>query len=146
MSDGEGTKAGWREYRPSKKVWLWSCVGSVVATIVVGFGWGGWVTGGTAAYRVDQTREAARAELAATICVERFISAPDGLTQLAALKEESVWSRDDTIADGGWATPVGFEEPIDNAAELCAERLAAMELPQEAAAGVTVPGLDAEAN
>jgi len=35
-------------YRPSKAVWLWSCAACVVATIMVGFTWGGWVTGGTA--------------------------------------------------------------------------------------------------
>src|ERR687892_466365 len=106
MNDQEGAKGGWREYRPTKTVWFWSCAGCVAATIVLGFTWGGWVTGGTAAYRAAEAREAGRAELAATVCVERFVTADDARTQLAALKEESTWSRDDTIVEGGWATPV----------------------------------------
>lgn len=119
---------GWSEYRPSKAVWFWSCVGCVVATIAVGFTWGGWVTSGAAANRA----EGARAELAATVCVARFISAPDARAQLAALQAESRWRRDDLILDGGWATPPGLGEPIGGTADLCAAQLATMELPPEA--------------
>ena len=43
----------WTAYRPSKAVWFWSCVGCVVATLIVGFTWGGWVTGSTARQNVD---------------------------------------------------------------------------------------------
>ena len=96
--------------------------------MVVGFSWGGWVTGSTA--ESDAARETGRAELAATICVERFMQAADASVQLAALKDESTWSRDDMIADAGWTTPFGLEEPIEGAADLCADRLAAMELPE----------------
>ena len=38
----------WEAYRPTKGVWFWSSAGCIVATIVVGFVWGGWVMGGTA--------------------------------------------------------------------------------------------------
>ena len=38
----------WSEARPTKTVAFWSCVASVVLTMIVGFSWGGWVTGGTA--------------------------------------------------------------------------------------------------
>jgi hypothetical protein len=129
MSDG--TERGWSEYRPSKTVWFWSCVGCVIGTIVLGFTWGGWVTGGAAAERAAAAREDARAELAAAVCVEHFISAADARTRLVALKEESRWARDDFVQDGGWATMPGIDEPIRGAADLCAERLAAMDLPPE---------------
>ena len=38
----------WEAFRPTKGVWFWSCMGCVVATIVVGFTYGGWVMGTTA--------------------------------------------------------------------------------------------------
>ena len=128
------SKGGWGDYRPSKAMWFWSCVACVVATVVIGFTWGGWVTGGTAEEQTAQAREAGRAELAATICVARFVEAPDAAVQLAALKDASSWNRDDTIADAGWTTPLGFDGPVSGAADLCAERLVAMELPVEQAA------------
>ena len=38
----------WDDLQPSKTMLVWSCIGSVVVALVVGFTWGGWVTGGTA--------------------------------------------------------------------------------------------------
>ena len=52
------SKGGWGDYRPSKATWFWSCVACVVATMVIGFTWGGWVTGGTADEQTAQAREA----------------------------------------------------------------------------------------
>ena len=85
----DGSNSGWRDYRPSKVTWFWSCVGCVIATMVIGFTWGGWVTGGSADQMAAEAREAGRAQLAATICVARYIDAPDAAVQLAALKDES---------------------------------------------------------
>ena len=38
----------WSEAKPTKTVAFWCCVASAVLTMIVGFSWGGWVTGGTA--------------------------------------------------------------------------------------------------
>lgn len=124
----------WKDYQPSKAVWFWSCAGACVLTMIVGFTWGGWVTGGTAQARVEAASEQAAAELAASICVHRFLQAPDAAAKLAALKEETRWSRDDFVQDAGWTTFASAEEPVDGAAELCAEQLAEAELPATAAA------------
>jgi hypothetical protein len=134
MSD-EG-KRGWGDYQPSKVTWFWSCVACVIATIVIGFTWGGWVTAGSAETQVAEAQEAGRAQLAATICVARFVDAPDAAVQLAALKDASSWNRDDTIDDAGWTTPLGVEKPVSGAAKLCADKLVAMELPVEQAADI----------
>ena len=124
----------WNDYSPSKTVWFWSCAGACLLTVILGFTWGGWVTGGTAQERVDAAGERAAAELAASICVHRFLAAPDAGAKLAELKEESRWSRDDLVQDAGWTTFAAAEEPVDGAAELCAEKLAEAELPATAAA------------
>ena len=38
----------WETYRPTKALLVWSCAVGAIGVIVVGFTWGGWVTGGTA--------------------------------------------------------------------------------------------------
>lgn len=116
-------------YRASKATLFWSCAGVAVLTMVVGFSWGGWVTGGTAAEMAESQVEEARATLVATICVDRFMAAPEVRANLVALEEESSYSRDDFLSDAGWTTLAGAEEPVDGAAEICADRLAEVELP-----------------
>jgi hypothetical protein len=106
-----------------------SCLGFVVLTIIVGFTWGGWVTGGTAKEMAETAAAEGRAELAAAICVERFWEAPDAQAQVAALKEESTWRQGDFIEDGGWVTLACMAEPVPEAGDLCAKRLVAMEAP-----------------
>lgn len=113
----------WETYQASKTTLFWSCAACVVATMIVGFSWGGWVTGGTAEKMSGTAGTAARAELAATICVNRFMGGPDMVAQLAALKASNAWNRDDLIDKGGWSTPAGLEKPVQGAADLCAKRL-----------------------
>ena len=113
----------WETYRASKTTLFWSCAGCAVATMIVGFGWGGWVTGGTADKMSAAAATTARAELAATMCVSRFMSGTDMVAQLAALKASNSWNRDDLLEKGGWTTLPGAEKPIQGAADLCAKRL-----------------------
>ena len=118
-----------KDYQPTKTTLFWGVVGSAVLTMIVGFTWGGWVTGGTAAEMAEEAAEQSAASLAAAVCVDRFVNAPDAATQLAALKETSSWKREGFVEDGNWAMLAGLEEPVDGAADLCADRLADMELP-----------------
>ena len=123
----------WENFRPSKALWFWSCAGAAVLTIIVGFTWGGWVTGGSAEARAERAGEEAAAQLAASICVHRFMAAPDAGVKLAELKDADSWGRDDLVEDAGWVTFASMEEPVDGAADLCAEQLASAELPVAAA-------------
>ena len=126
------------QYQASKAVLFWACAGSVIAAIIVGFSWGGWVTGGTAREMVEDSAAQARQELAAVVCVDRFMAAPDAGTQLTALKEmEGSHRQSKFVEDGGWAIIVPASSPTDykgradhrEAAELCAEELAKREIP-----------------
>lgn len=116
-------------YRPSKTALFWSCVACVIVTIVIGFGWGGWVTGGTAEEMVDDAAEQSRAQLAAAICVDRFMAGNETRAQLVELKDLSSYQRGEFIEDGTWAVMPGSEQASDEAAELCADQLAERELP-----------------
>ena len=113
----------WEDYRPSKTVLIWSCAGCVVATMIIGFSWGGWVTGGTAGKMAAEAVAGARAELAASVCVDRFSKGADATAQLASLKGTDSWKRDDFMEKGGWVTLAGATTPISGAASLCARHL-----------------------
>jgi hypothetical protein len=132
----------WDDLQPSKTMLVWSCVGSVVAALVVGFTWGGWVTGGTARGMADTAADASRYDLASVICVERFMAAPDARAQLTALKAvDSSYRQRQFIEEGGWALMPGRDQAARQAADLCARVLANLELEEldelvEPAAGV----------
>jgi hypothetical protein len=135
MADGKSMSQRFQDYHASKTVLFWSCAGCIVATMIVGFTWGGWVTGGTAQEMAEDAAEQGRAQVASAICVRTFMASADAGVQLASLKETtSSWQQENFIEDGGWAM-IGDQE-YDGAAELCAEKLIEMEPPtaQEAAA------------
>lgn len=113
----------WEEYRPSKTAVFWFAVLCVVATLMFGFGPGGWVRGGTAEQRVNDATLAARHELAAAICVEDFMAAQDAQARLAKLKDTTYWERTEIVAKGGWATMPDRKEPNHIVASMCAARL-----------------------
>jgi hypothetical protein len=56
MTRKPGLWRRWGSYRPAKPMLFWACVACTIATMVIGFNWGGWVTGGTAAKLVQQGR------------------------------------------------------------------------------------------
>jgi len=137
MADGKTTSERFQEYRPSKTALFWSCAACVAATMILGFTWGGWVTGGSAGEMASDAAQAARAEVAAVACTNQFMAQPDAAAQLAALKDTSTWQRENFIEDGGWDKVAG--QRYDDAADLCAEQLVKMEAPsvQEAATNET---------
>lgn len=120
-------------YRPTKATWFWSTVAAMGGVIILGFTWGGWVTGGTAKAMAADAAKGARAQVTSAICVDRFMTASDAGPKLAALMEESSYRRGNFVVAGGWAklpTDVISENDV---ARACAEHLATMKLPVESA-------------
>jgi alpha/beta superfamily hydrolase len=113
----------WSEARPSKTVVFWACVASVVATMIVGFSWGGWVTGGTAQSRAEAAARDAVAARLAPICVLQFKADPAKDQKLAELKGESTWQRGEFVRKQGWATMPGEKEPDTRIADKCVDLL-----------------------
>ena len=94
----------------------------VVATLVIGFTWGGWVTGGTANKMTSDAVEATQVALYSPVCVERYMAkaTPE---QRAAFAKENDWNRDTVIEKTGFATPPGSSSPNDAVADKCAATL-----------------------
>ncbi len=95
-----------------------------VATMFIGFYWGGWVTGGTAWKMAQQDSKNAVVAALAPICVDRFqraANAPEKLIEFNRITY--VWDRDVFIERGGWATMPGATSPDTAVARACAEML-----------------------
>lgn len=108
----------------------WGVVGGVIAAIVVGFAWGGWVTGGTATQMAATSAEAAIVQAFTPLCVSKAEQEPE---QLVLLKEESSWQRDDFVVEAGWVDNVN-EKYRGDVARSCAKAvLEAMEAEPSAA-------------
>ena len=114
----------WDEARATKKVVFGFAVAAVVLTMIVGFNWGGWVTGGTAQ---AMAKEAVVQRLAA-VCVAQFDQNPGKDGKLTELKDTSIWQRRAYVEKQGWATMPGEEKPDSKVADECAKRL--MEISQ----------------
>jgi hypothetical protein len=113
----------WSEYQPAKEHLFWTVIIGIAATLIIGFGPGGWVTGGTAQKRADEAAAASHHQLAAAVCAEHFMRAADARTRLAKLQALQWWERDEHLAKGGWATMPGEKEADSAVAQLCATRL-----------------------
>jgi hypothetical protein len=114
----------WSAVQPTKTIVFWSCVGSIVVTMIIGFSWGGWVTGSTARAMAATTGEEAVVERLAPICLTQFNSAPEKDGHLKELNEISSWQRSNYVEKQGWATMPGEQDPDRQVARECARLIA----------------------
>ena len=111
--------------KPGIKEALWGAVGGAIAAMIVGFVWGGWVTGGTAKRMVETQSDIAVVEALVPVCVAQSVSDPAGPAKLEQLKAvKSSYERTDFVMKAGWATIPTAKEPNRKVAEACAEVIA----------------------
>lgn len=107
---------------------LYGAVVGGVAVAIVGFAWGGWVTGGTALDSANAAADESRTDLAAAICVQNFMADDGARETLAELKElTSSFQQREIIEEGGWATMPDRDEAARATMTLCARMLSALE-------------------
>ena len=79
-----------------------------VASIVIGFSWGGWMTGGTANRLAAERADTAVVAALTPVCVEKFLQNSDAQANLAVIKKiPSNWEQGEYVQKGGWATHPG---------------------------------------
>jgi hypothetical protein len=103
----------------SVKPAVWGAIGGAIAATVIGFAWGGWVTGGTAGRMEAASAEAAIVQAFTPLCVAKAEQQPE---KLVPLKEESTWKHDDFVIGAGWVDNVS-EEYRTEVARVCASTL-----------------------
>ena len=101
----------------------WGAVGGAIALAVIGFSWGGWVTGGTAGKGAKEAADSAVVRVLAPICAEKFQQQADAGAKLVDLMKASTWERGTFVEKGGWATMPGNSSPSTGVARACAELL-----------------------
>ena len=116
-------KKWWSEARPTKTAVFWSWIASIILTMIIGFAWGGWVTGRTARTLAEDMAEDAVVERLAPICVAQFNQDPGKAAKLEELKEASGYQRRTFVQDQGWATMPGEEEPDRKVVDECVKLL-----------------------
>ena len=94
----------------------WGVVGGAIAAIVIGFFWGGWVTGGTATKMEAASAEGAIVQAFTPLCVAKAEQQPG---QLVLLKAEKSWERHDFVVKTGWVADVN-EKYRSDVARACA--------------------------
>ena len=103
---------------------LWGAAAGAIALAIVGFSWGGWVTGGTAETLARNSAATAVVAALAPICVEKFRQAADASTNLVEMKKATyAWDQSKFVEKGGWATMPGSTAPNSAVAKACAESL-----------------------
>jgi hypothetical protein len=95
-----------------------------VASMVIGFSWGGWVTSGTADKLAAERANTAVLAALTPICVEKFLQNSDAKANLAVLQKiSSNWEQGQYLEKGGWATRPGGTSSDYQLARACAEKL-----------------------
>jgi thioesterase domain-containing protein len=94
-----------------------------VASVVIGFSWGGWVTGATANKLAAEQASTAVVTVLTPICVEKFMQNTDAQANMAALRKiSSTWQQGDYL-EIGWATRPGATSPDYELGRACAAKL-----------------------
>ncbi len=105
------------------KLLVWGAIGGAIVLAIIGFAWGGWVTGGTAQEMAKEMADKAVIDRLAPICVLQSNQDPEKGKKLAELKKLSSWDRRNYVEKQGWATMPGEKEPDSEVASECASRL-----------------------
>ena len=112
------------------KPMLWGAVGGAVICAVLGFTWGGWVTGSTARKDVAAATHTGMVAALAPICADRFRAQGDGPAKVAELAKASSWERGSVVEKSGFALMPGAKTADSDVARACAEMLATPATPK----------------
>jgi hypothetical protein len=101
-----------------------------IAAMVIGFSWGGWMTGGSASKLADERANTAVVVALTPICVEKFLQNSDAKANLAILQKiSSNWEQGQYLEKGGWVTQPGATSSDYHLARACAEKLVRVKAP-----------------
>jgi hypothetical protein len=107
--------------RASLKPGIWGAVLGGILTMIVGFGWGGWTTNGTARQMAMTQADAAVTTALVPICLageKADLARAKKLGELKAIA--SAYEQTEFVMKTGWATFPGQTEPNRAVAEICA--------------------------
>ena len=109
----------------AQRAWLkpgvWGVVIGSILTMILGFSWGGWMTGSTARQVAMKQTDAAVTAALVPICLageKADVARVKKLGELTAIT--SPWEQTEFVMKTGWATFPGQADPNRAVAEACA--------------------------
>jgi hypothetical protein len=109
---------------PNVKPALWGAVGGAIALAIIGFSWGGWVTGSTASTMAQDHANIEIAKVLAPICFLQFQQQPDAMAKLVELKGmNSTYQQATFVEKSGAAMMPGGDKPLRGVGQACADLL-----------------------
>ena len=112
----------WYQGESLKRLLQGAAVG-VAATLVIGFGWGGWMLGSSAKTLAESTASSAVVAAIAPICVDQFQRGADAAVNLTALKKTDSWQQAAYVEKGGWTVMPGSKATGSGVPQACAALL-----------------------
>jgi hypothetical protein len=100
-------------------------VAGAAALAVLGFGWGGWMTGSSAETMANARADEQVVLALEPVCMASYRRDPTRSDTLAELKSAPSYQRRQIVMDAGWATPPGGDSPNRDLAAACAEQILA---------------------
>jgi hypothetical protein len=98
---------------------LQGAAAGAVATLIIGFNWGG----GTARETTQKSVTSALVSALSPVCVDKFERSADAAANLSELKKVNSWQRGSFIEKGGWTTISGSDPANSAVAQACATLL-----------------------
>ena len=103
---------------------LWGAAIGAIALAIVGFSWGGWVTGSTARTMAQDHANVELAKVLAPICFLQFQQQPDSAAKLVELKGlTGSYQQTSYVEKSGAAMMPGADKPLKGVSQACAELL-----------------------
>jgi hypothetical protein len=102
---------------------LYGVACGAIAVTVIGFNWGGWVTGGTARQMATEQSRSEVVTALTLICLDQSKRDPQLAERAALLKAASSYERGDLVMKNGWATMPGTTEGNRLVAIACADKV-----------------------
>lgn len=104
---------------------LYGAATGAIILAVIGFTWGGWVTGGTANDRAMAMAHDKVVAAMVPVCLDMARSDPARTDKLTTIRAAATHQRRDAVMAAGWATMPGTDAPDRDIALAC---LAALEI------------------
>jgi alpha/beta superfamily hydrolase len=104
---------------------IWGAVAGAIATLILGFYFGGWQTSRSAEQLANERSEKKVIAALAPFCVDRFRKSADAQQSAELLKFTTDYERGSFLEKGGWTTLPGSTEPNWAVGRACGNLLAA---------------------
>jgi dienelactone hydrolase len=98
---------------------IYGAIVGVVAIGIVGFSWGGWMTGSSADEMASEMSHSSVISALVPVCLEKSANDSDRFAKMATIREASTYKRRDAVMDAGWATMPGTESADRDLAQAC---------------------------